>query len=54
MIELTGRSAADGNGLCLSIEHDRVVDIMPADVHQDAPFLSAGFIDLQANGLCRL
>jgi hypothetical protein len=32
MIELMGRSAADGKGLCLSIEHDRVVDIKPADV----------------------
>ncbi|UCD79806.1 MAG: hypothetical protein JSW26_31225, partial [Desulfobacterales bacterium] len=50
MIELTGRSVVTGKGLYLSIENDRVVDINPADVPQDAPYISPGFIDLQVNG----
>jgi N-acetylglucosamine-6-phosphate deacetylase len=50
MIELTGRSVVTEKGLCLAIEHDRVVAIKAADVHQDAPFISPAFIDLQVNG----
>ncbi|MEJ2166931.1 MAG: hypothetical protein P8X90_15485 [Desulfobacterales bacterium] len=50
MIELTGRSVVAQKGLCLFIEQDRVVEIKPADVPPDAPFISPGFIDLQVNG----
>jgi N-acetylglucosamine-6-phosphate deacetylase len=50
MIELTGRSVVAENGLCLFIEHDRVVEIKPADAPHDAPFICPGFIDLQVNG----
>jgi N-acetylglucosamine-6-phosphate deacetylase len=50
MLELTGRSVVTGKGVHLSIEQERVVDINPADVPQDAPYISPGFIDLQVNG----
>jgi len=50
MLDLTGRSVVTGKGVHLSIEHDRVVDISPADVPEDTPFISPGFIDLQVNG----
>ncbi len=50
MLELAGRSVVSGKGLFLSVEQGRVVDIYPADVPQDAPFISPGFIDLQVNG----
>lgn len=50
MVELTGYSVFSGDGISLSIEHDRVINVNQVDVSRDAPIISPGFVDLQVNG----
>jgi N-acetylglucosamine-6-phosphate deacetylase len=49
-VVLSGRCASSGNGIKLSIGGGRVLEVEPADVPPDAPYISRGFFDLQVNG----
>jgi N-acetylglucosamine-6-phosphate deacetylase len=46
---ITGRDPASGNVLEVIIENGRIRAIIPSPI-EEAPWLSAGFIDLQVNG----
>ena len=47
---IVGRDPANGQGIAIECQNGRIVAIGPAAVDDAAPFLSAGFIDLQVNG----
>ena len=46
---ITGRDPSTGNVLEVIIENGRIRAIIPSPI-EEAPWLSAGFIDLQVNG----
>ena len=47
---IVGRDPASGQGLAIDCVDGRIARIGPANVEATAPFLSAGFVDLQVNG----
>ncbi|WP_240229477.1 N-acetylglucosamine-6-phosphate deacetylase [Devosia lacusdianchii] len=47
---IVGRDPATGQGTAIDCRDGRIVAITPAIVDETAPFLSAGFVDLQVNG----
>jgi N-acetylglucosamine-6-phosphate deacetylase len=49
-LALSGRCASTGKGIRLSVGGGRVLQVEEADVPPDAPYLSAGFFDIQVNG----
>ncbi len=49
-VRIAGRDPASGQGIAISCAGGMIAGIEPADVGVDAPFLSAGFVDLQVNG----
>lgn len=49
-VEIRGRSAATGAGVCLGIAGGRIVKLAPCAATPDLPFLARGLVDLQLNG----
>ena len=47
---IVGRDPADGQGIAIECREGRIVAMGPTAVDDAAPFLSAGFVDLQVNG----
>ena len=47
---IVGRDPANGQGIAIDCQDGRIVSIGPTLVDDAAPFLSAGFVDLQVNG----
>ena len=47
---IVGRDPATGQGIAVDCRDGRIVSIDAAAVDETAPFLSAGFVDLQVNG----
>ena len=47
---IVGRDPATGQGIAVDCRDGRIVSIDAAVVDETAPFLSAGFVDLQVNG----
>ncbi|MFD2647350.1 N-acetylglucosamine-6-phosphate deacetylase [Devosia albogilva] len=49
-VRIVGRDPASGQGVAVTATAGVVASIEPAEVGNDAPYLSAGFVDLQVNG----
>lgn len=47
---IVGRDPATGQGMAVDCLDGRIVSIEPVPVEVDAPYVSAGFVDLQVNG----
>ena len=47
---IVGRDPANGQGIAIECQDGRIVSIGRAPVEDAAPYLSAGFVDLQVNG----
>ncbi len=47
---IVGRDPANGQGIAIECREGRIVAMGPTAVDDAAPFLSAGFVDLQVNG----
>lgn len=47
---IIGRDPANGRGIAIACLEGRIASIEPAYVEETAPFVSAGFVDLQVNG----
>lgn len=50
LLTLAGRSISSGAGIALTIGEGRILEVAEQQVSPDAPYLSPGFFDIQANG----